>query len=231
MVDNIQIKDGLGDLQTLRARDVSLAQDGSLLRSMMLDSLYPTDYGQGGMFQLCAKSGVIAAGIANNAPIYSFYWSGISPQIPFALIRRVRLNAWSVVAFTPGTVTFDLFAARVFSVADSGGNVISDYRSNMLRSAMASSLATIHYANTSALTPGTRVLDVAPLDSQTVQAPQTAGMPFTTQRMTLFEKLQGEHPLLLAPSEGFVVQVTVPAAGVGTWQFAVTTEWDEVSIF
>jgi hypothetical protein len=227
--DNIRIKDGLGNLHTFRARDVSAAQDGSLLRSMMLDSLYPADYGLGGMFQHCAKSGVIAAGLANNSPIYSFFWSGVSPEIPFALIRRIRLNAWCVVAFTTGTVTFDIFAARQFTAQDGGGNVANMFGSNMLRSAMASSLATINWSNTGALTPGTRVLDAAPLDSQTVPAPQVAGAPFTTTRMTLFEKLQGEHPLMLAGDEGFVVRATVPAPGIGTWQFALTAEWDEVT--
>jgi hypothetical protein len=231
MPDNLQIKDGLGNLHTIRSRDVSMAQDGSLLRSMMLDSLYPAEYGLGGMFQHCAKSGVIAAGIANNSPIYSFLWTGVSAEIPYALIRRVRLNAWCVVAFTTGTVTFDIFAARSFVQADSGGNIANIYLSNLLRTSMASSLANIQWSNTGTLTPGTRTLDVAPLDSQTVQAPQVAGAPFTTTRMTLFEKLQGEHPLLLAANEGFIVRVTVPAPGVGTWQFAITTEWDEVSIF
>jgi hypothetical protein len=229
--DNLQIKDGLGNLVEFRARDVSTAQDGSIMRSMMLDSLYPIDYGQGGMFQFCAKSGVIAAGIANNSPIFSFYWAGNSAQIPFALIRRVRLNAWCVVAFTTGTVTFDMFAARQFSVPDSGGNLANMNRTNMLNTAMASSLAIINWSNTAALTPGTRVLDLAPLDTQTVPAPQVANAPFTTQRMTLFEKLQGEHPLLLQASEGFVVRVTVPPPGIGTWQFALTAEWDEVSSF
>jgi hypothetical protein len=231
MGDNIQIKDGLGNLFGLRTRDISLAQDGSLQRSMMLSSLYPTDYGVGGMFQYCAKSGVIAAGIAANSPIFSFTWPGTAPTIPLALLRRIRLNAWSVVAFSAGNVTFDLFVIRQISQPDSGGTVASFYGSNKLRTSMASSLAQIIYANTGALTPGTRVVDVAPLDSQTVQAPTVAGAPFTAQRMTLFEKLQGEHPLTLAANEGFVVRVTVPPPGVGTWQFALTAEWDEVSQF
>ena len=231
MPDNKQIKDALGDLFTLRMRDVSLNQDGSVQRNLTLETLYPIDYGYGGVFQHCAKSGVINAGIAANSPIYSFQWPSITPEVPFALVRRVRLNAWTVAAFASGNVTFDIFVARAFTVADTGGTVASLNLSNMLRTSMASSLASIMCANTGALTPGTRVLDPAPLDSQTVIAPTTIGVPFTAQRMTLFEKLQGEHPLLLAPNEGFVVRVTVPPPGVGTWSFAITTEWDEVTIF
>jgi hypothetical protein len=132
------------------------------------------------------------------------------------------------VPFSAGTVTFDMFVARQFTVNDTGGTIANLYQSNVLRTIMSSSLAQITFASTGALIPGTRTVDPYPLDSQTVVAPQTAGAPFTATRMTLFEKLQGEHPLLLAANEGFVVRVTVPAAGVGTWQFAVTTEWDEV---
>lgn len=231
MSDNVRIKDGLGNLFTLRSRDVSPNQDGSIQRSMMLDSLYPTDYGVGGMFQCCVKSGVMAAGIAANSPIFSFYWSGVSPEIPYALVRKLRLIGWSVIAFQPGNITFDMFAIRKIIQPDSGGNVISSYGSNMLRTSMASSLAGINYANTGALIPGNRTVDVAPLDSQTVPAPQTINTPFSPQRITLFEKLPGEHPLLLVANEGFIVQVTVPPAGVGTWQFTLTVEWDEISTF
>lgn len=227
--DNKQIKDGLGNLFTVRMHDVSPNGDGSLMRSMMLDSLYPIDYGQGGMYQHCAKSGVIAAGIANNSPIYSFYWSAPSPSIPVALINRIRLNAWSVVAFTSGNVTFDVYRFTNMVTPDTGGTQANLYLANYLRTGMASSEATIMYSNTGALTVGTRTLDAAPLDSQTVVAPQTVNTPFTGTRMTLFEKVQGEHPLFLVQNEGFVVQVTVPSPGVGTWQFAVTTEWNEIS--
>ena len=66
MPDNRQIKDGLGNLFTLRMRDVSLNGDGSVQRNMMLDTLYPVDYGYGGVFQHCAKSGVINAAIASQ---------------------------------------------------------------------------------------------------------------------------------------------------------------------
>ena len=231
MPDNRQIKDGLGNLFTLRMRDVSLNSDGSVQRNMMLDTLYPVDYGYGGVFQHCAKSGVINAGIAANSPIYSFQWPSISPEVPFALVRRVRLNAWTVAAFASGNVTFDIFVARVFTAPDTGGTVANLLLANMLRTSMAASLASITCATTGALTPGTRVVDASPVDSQTVAAPTVVGVPFTAQRMTLFEKLQGEHPLLLQPNEGFVVRVTVPPPGVGTWSFAITTEWDEVTSF
>jgi hypothetical protein len=83
-------------------------------------------------------------------------------------------------------------------------------------------------ANTAALTGATITLDAAPVESRTLAAPTTGNTPIASA-VTLFEKQGSEHPLLLAQNEGFVVQATVPATG--TWAFAITAEWDEVSIY
>jgi hypothetical protein len=227
MADNKQIKDGVGDVFGLRMRDLSPAGDGSLQRSMIFATGYPIDYGTGGMFQHCAKSGVMAAGLAANAPIYAFYW----PATLIGLVRRVRLNAWTLgTAFTAGLATFDLFAARQFT-APYGGGAQADLSGDhaQLRTSMGTSLANIMVATTAALTPGTRTLDPDPLNSITVVAPSTAFAPYINQTLPLFEKLQDEHPLMLVTNEGFVIRATVPATGL--WSFAVTTEWDEVVVF
>jgi hypothetical protein len=226
-MDNKQIKDGVSDLFTMRMRDISTAGDGSLMRSMILTSGYPLDYGTGGMFQHCAKSGVMAAGLAANSPIYAFYW----PATLLGLVRRVRLSAWTAdTAFTAGVATFDLFAARQFTTPY-GGGALADLSGDhaQLRTSMSTSQAQIMVATTAALTPGTRTLDPDPLDSRTVTAPIASYTTFTSGALTLFEKLQDEHPLMLVTNEGFVVRATVPAAG--DWSFAVTTEWDEVTVF
>jgi hypothetical protein len=226
-MDNKQIKDGVGDVFMLRMRDLSSGGDGSLQRSMIFATGYPIDYETGGMFQHCAKSGIMAAGLAANAPIYSFYW----PASLTGLLRRVRINAWTLgTAFAAGLVTFDLFAARNFTSPDGGGSA-ADLSGNhaKLRTSMGTSLADIMVATTAALVPGTRVLDPAPLDSRTLNAPVAINTTFSASIMTLFEKQQGEHPLMLVTNEGFVIRATVPATGL--WSFAVTTEWDEVTTF
>jgi hypothetical protein len=226
-MDNKQIKDGVGDVFTLRMRDISSAGDGSLQRSMILTSGYPIDYNTGGMFQHCAKSGIMAAGLAANSPIYAFYW----PASLIGLVRRVRLNAWTLgTAFAAGLATFDLFAARIFTAPYGGGaaaDLSGDHAS--LRTSMSTSLANIMVATTAALTPGTRTLDPDPIDSRTVNAPVVVNTTFTAGALTLFEKLQDEHPLMHVTNEGFVIRATVPATGL--WSFAVTTEWDEVTNF
>jgi hypothetical protein len=228
MADNKQIKDGLGNIFTIRMKDVSAAADGSLQRSMIYASLYPLDYGAGGIFQHVAKSGTMAAMMPANSPIYSFRWTS-SGMI--ALIWRMRLMAWSVTAFTSGLATFELFAARNFTSFDSGGAEANfGGENNQLRTSMSSSSAAIWCANTGALIPGMRTLDAAPMESLSVPAPTTANALFQIEPILLFQKDKADHPLVLAANEGFVIQGSVPAT-TSTWAFSVTLEWDEVETY
>ena len=228
MSDNKQIKDGLGNLFTVRMRDYST--NGTLQKTMMNATLMPIEYGIGGVYGHCAKSGTLPNATAMTAaPLYSFFFPTGTATL-YALVRRVRVSAWATGVFAAGLVTFDMYAARAFLVPDSGGLLanLAAYN-NQLNTLMAPSRATIRIADYTALTPGTRTLDLAPLDRLVVNAPTVVPATFGIQRLPLFERHQGEHPLLLAPDEGFVVQVTAPAGG--PWSFAVTTEWDEVQVF
>ncbi|HEY2243450.1 MAG TPA: hypothetical protein VGH47_04400 [Xanthobacteraceae bacterium] len=225
MADNKQIKDGLGNVFTIRMRDISAAGDGSVQRSMILTSPYPLDYGPGGEYQHYAASGVMAAAMPDNSPIYAFRWP-VSTM--YALIWRVKVTAWSVTAFAGGFVAFNIYAARSFTAIGSGG-LAADLsgNNNKLRTSMASSASSIAYSNTGGMTPGTRTLDAAPMDSWVAPA-TAAGVPFLDSPMVIFDKQLGEqHPLLLAQNEGFVVTAKVP--NDGTWSFGVTTRWDELS--
>jgi hypothetical protein len=232
MADNKQIKDGLGNLFAVRMRDVSPLGDGSVQQSMQLASLIPQDYGNGGMYAHVAKSGVMPNAVAmTSAPIYSFHWpGGGTGSAPFyAFVRRVRLSVAALNVFAAGIATFEIFAARNFTNLDSGGTTTTfTAPNNQMRTTMAASRTTIMVANTAPLSPGVRTLDAAPLDSQSFVAPVTYPAMFSPSRITLFERLEGEHALMLANNEGFVVRTTLPAGG--PWQFTVTTEWDEYSV-
>lgn len=225
-MDNKQIKDGLGDIFTLRTRDISPQSDGSVQRSMVYSTLYPLDYSPGGIYQHVAKSGVIAPYLPAGSTIYSFLWT--SPGM-LALIWRLRMMAWTVTAFSGGLATFDLFVARNFTAGDSGGIPANlGGENNQLRTSMAASSAAIQIASTGGLTPGTRTLDAAPMESFTALAPQTNDMLFPTEPVILFEKDKGDHPLLLAQNEGFVINASVPNSN-STWSVAVTLEWNELT--
>ena len=227
MPDNRQIKDGLGDLFTIRMRDISAAGDGSFQRSIIFATATPVDFSGGGSFHRASKSGTMAANIGAAAPIYSFQWPSATA---IALIRRIRISAWSVdVGFTPGLAEFDMVTARAFTLQLSGGTQANLAGSNAkLRTSMGSSQANIVYAQTAALTGGTYTADPGPGATErwvtgvggNIYTPITAGM------MKLFEKPQGEMPLWVAEQEGFIIQATVPQTG--TWSFSIATEWDEV---
>lgn len=228
-MDNRQIKDGLGDIFTIRMRDVSPAADGSVQRSMILATGYPLDYGAGGTFQHCAKSGLIAAGLPAASTIYSFRWP--APGM-IALIRKIRLTAWAVTAFSGGFATFDLFAARNFTSNDTGGlsTNFATGESNQLRTSMASAAGVIGWGNTGGISPGNRTLDAAPLDSCTAVAPMANNVLFSDAPLPLLDKRPGDHPLYLLNNEGVAILATVPSSN-STWQFAVTLEWDEVQTY
>jgi hypothetical protein len=226
MADDKQIKDGLGNVFTVRMKDVSPNLDGTVQRSMVYASLYPLDYGSGGgSFQHVAKSGTIAAMLPLNSPIYSFRWP--SPGM-VALIWRIRLMAWTVTAFSGGLASFDLFAARSFTSSDGAGNTANfGGESNQLRTIMSESEAAICWSNTGALTPGIRTLDAAPMESMATSVPTSDNAIFQTGPIVLFQKDKADHPLVLAQNEGFVIAGSVPQT-TSTWAFSVTLEWDEL---
>lgn len=230
-MDNKQIKDGLGNLFNVRMKDVSPSLDGSLQRPMHLMSMLPLEYAGGGMYMLTASSGILPNSTAlTDVPIFSFMWPGTSDPIPYyASVRRLRMSAWANNIFLGGVAIFKVFAARAWNNFDSGG-ISANFTSpnNQLRTSMHGSRAMMTIANTAPLTPGVRTLDAAPMDCQVFATPTDTAKPFTSSRMNLFERLQGEHSLLLDRYEGLVVTVTLPAGG--PWQFTMGVEWDELTI-
>lgn len=227
MADNKQIKDGLGNLFTIRMRDVSSGADGTVQRSLIYSTLYPVDYGNGGVFHRATKSDPMAANLAAASPVFSFHWPAIGYV---ALIRRVRLSAWSNdVGFVAGLASFDTVVARSFTAQLTGGRQMNLAGNNAkMKTAMSSSQADVMVSSGTAMTGGTYTLDGGPgsLDTWCTAVTANVYTPITMQPVTLFQKLQGETPLILAQNEGFIVKATVPQQG--TWAFAIITEWDEV---
>jgi len=227
--DNITMKDALGNEFTLRAKDISGSGDGSIMRSMFLASLYPLDYGAGGCFQLTSKSAIMAAGLAAASPIYAFRWTS---STLLAVIKRITISAWSLnTGFVAGIGTFDVVSARAFTDSDTGGvaDTISGNNGKLRTSMASSALAEIRHSSTASLIAGVRALDAQAIASLNVGVGTVAFTPLSPTPMTLFEKPQGEHPLILTLNEGFVIQATMPATG--TWSFAITPEWDEIPFF
>jgi hypothetical protein len=225
MPDNKQIKDGLGNLFTLRMRDISAMQDGSLQRSMFYTTAYPIDYGAGGMYKNVAYSGVIAGTLPAASVIYSFRWAAAAM---FAIIDKIKLLAWSnTTSFTSiGPCKFETFFARNFTAPDTGGttlNLASDQ--NQLRTSMNDSQAVIEVAGTGGLNVGTRTLDNYPLETQLVTAPLNPWSLFNPCPVVLFETLLSEHPIVLNTNEGIEIIASLPP--IGNWNFALAVSWAE----
>lgn len=217
------LKDGDGNEFSFRTKDVTAEQNNALRQNWHFASDYPIDHTSGGSFQAVAKSGALVAGLATNAPIIMFRFASTSMC---AIVRRIKLQAWTNAAgFTAGPAAFDAYAARSFTIEDTGGLLaaISGNVGKMRTSGMATSLSHLRVADTGALGLGTRALDGQPLDSLVVAAATAVNTVFLATQV-LFQAV--DHPLVLDNLEGFVVQASVPATG--TWSFAVSVAWDEV---
>lgn len=196
----------------------------------------PNDYGSLGMYSIGATSGTMAAGLAAAAPVFSFRNPTGSSAI--ILVRRVFLTALGGSSvFSPvGTGKFDMFAARSFTASDTGGSDITPAaaaNSQKLRTSMATTQTVgtgdIRISTTATLTAGTRTKDAQPLASVAALCSGTASTVMVDWKTPLFYQIIGEYPLVLAASEGFVIEATVTAGG--TWVFSVTVYWEELSSY
>lgn len=92
----------------------------------------------------------------------------------------------------------------------------------------------IGISSTAALTAGTKTLETVALSTLVAAGPITASLngqiivPDTI--LWQAEVSDGEHPLVLAQNEGFVIRsIAVPATG--TWTAAITVDWAEVTAY
>jgi hypothetical protein len=194
-------------------------------------TLRDIDYGTLGIYSFGAANGgtVMTAGLTANAPVFSFRWT---QAVNLCLVRRFRLSMAAVTAFTAGGAIFNLFAARSFTVVDSGGtSVLPTGNQNKLRtSGMGTTLVgDARISATVALTPGTRTLDSNPLASIVGGCPNVAGQQIILPGTAMLDFRPGEHPLILAQNEGLVLQANVPATG--TWFWSVILDIAELAAY
>lgn len=194
-----------------------------------------TDYGQYGV---SALSGIIAAGIANDAELFQFRW-GPAVTTKLARIRRVSVSAAVSTTYFAAGIPLELHLSKVtgWTAAGSGGAAVDPGAAN--RRGPSTQKATevvagdMRMATTAGLTAGTKTIATPTLRSIISGAPITAslsGQIFAPDTW-LFNADQGagEHPLELSNQEGFVITTRAPATG--TWKLAVQVEWDEAPAF
>lgn len=194
-------------------------------------TLRPEDYGSLGIYSVGNTSGLVGAGAASNATIFSARWTHATN---LCLVKRVTLSmAAGPTAFAAGVALFNLFVARSWTVSDSGQTslVPTGNMSKLRTTGMGTSLfanSDIQIAGTAAVTAGTRTLDGNPLGGVACGVTNVAGIGVLAP-YAIWEARPGEHPVVLAQNEGLVLRATVPATG--TWQFGVKMDWTEITAY
>lgn len=190
----------------------------------------PLEYGSFGSYSMSTLSGTVGAGLAANAEIYQFRWTDATR---ICVVHNITLDglAGSATAFTAGFGNVQAIVARAFNAAGSGGTAATITGNNgKLRTSMGTTLlGEIRCASTAALGVGTKTLDTQPVGLYAFAVGTVASAQYATQIQLLSDQVVGQHPLVLAQNEGFVIRATMPATG--TWQFGVTVRWTEFTSF
>jgi hypothetical protein len=193
--------------------------------------LRPNDVGAQGSYSASVVSGTMAAGLGGAAPILAFLWKPAVVLTSLALIRRIKFTANVLgTGFTAGTVKFDFLIARAFTVQDTGGAAVTLTTNNAkARTSFATTQAAIQASATATLTAGTRTLDANPFRTL-LNGVGTGTFISIVGDTEVYRAVPGDWPLVFAGTgEGFVIQATVPATG--TWNWACSIDWDEVSSY
>jgi hypothetical protein len=182
-------------------------------------------------------SGTIAAALAANAVLFSFRWGDATR---LAVVTYISLRFQALTLFTAATLVdfgFDAYVGRSFSANHTGGTAATLTGNSMkTRASMGTTLLTdLRVASTAALGGGTITLDGNAFASS-IGDPQTVNPAAGTEEQLVNDPslewrpdvASGEHPLVFAQNEGFVLRNrgVWPAAGTGV--IAVNVRWAEV---
>ncbi|MBL8911642.1 MAG: hypothetical protein JNM17_13195 [Archangium sp.] len=196
----------------------------------------PIEHGALGHYSYGGLTGVLPAALAANSEIFQFRWSDATR---LAVVRKVRISACvSTTFFAAGVpVQIDLLKANTWTAVGTGGTrpaaaALLKKRANMGNSLLGAN--DVGIATTAALGAGTKTLEGLSMCTIVAPGPITASLngQIIAPGTILFqhEVGDGEHPLVLAQNEGFVIRsVAVPATG--TWQAAINVDWVEVAAY
>lgn len=204
--------------------------DGTNYRAIRT-TLRPFDYGALGSYRISQISGTMAAGLAANSEIVQFRWSDATRLCVVTSVTLDGLNG-SATAFTAGFGNVQMLVARSWTADGSGGTAATITGNNgKARTSMGTTLlGSTRISSTAALTAGTKTLDTQAVGQVTLSFGTTASVNYIGMPIDLFHADPGgEHPLILAQNEGFILRATVPATG--TWQFGATITWTELTAY
>src|SRR5215471_4523670 len=122
------------------------------------------DPGALGWYKGSWVSGIMAATLAANSPIFQWRNGNVSPNL--IIVKKIEFSAGNTAtAFTAGTCIFNLFRSTAWSANGTGGSQLFPGTGLKLRTTFGSSLMSaanncdIRVATTAALTAGTKTND------------------------------------------------------------------------
>lgn len=180
-------------------------------------------------------TGTIGAALAANSEVLQFRF--LSGTKTWCIVRKVKFAGMGIVAVATaaGPLGFDLFPARAWTVAGSGGTRIAVSGDNLQReTALANSQVNdLGIATTGALTVGTKTLDA------NAQGGVQGGIG--TGAVTIYGSTSviapnfllggddGHGYLKLANQEGFVIRTSHIGPAALTYVARFCIEWSEVT--
>lgn len=211
---------------------------GAEAASPLHTTKYPVAYGSGGFYRVGATSGTMAAALAANSEIFQFRYVTAASRI--AIVYKISITAGAnVAASAAALVAFRATVARSWTVAGSGGTrlTLTGDNANLRTSMSTSEVNDAGIATTGALTAGTKTLDTTDIGAisqgiGTGAITVAVALPLVEDGKLLDADGEGQHPLVLANQEGFVVRTGANAFPAGlTWSFSVNVLWGEVPAF
>jgi len=204
--------------------------DGTTFRAARVTTR-PTEYGAFGHYRLSTTVALVVTQAANGT-LFSFRWGDATR---LCVPSFIRLECAQTAAATATIVpAFEVLVARSFSVSDSIGTAVTLTGNSMKkRTSMGTTLVTdIRKATVAAgLTAGTRTLDADPiLQMNTVQT--ITNINTTTYTKAWDATNAGDHPMVFAQNEGFIVRGPTVVFGLaGTANLTVDVAWAEVTAY
>lgn len=204
--------------------------DGSTFRAIRTTSR-PTDYGALGSYRLATTVALVVTQAANGT-LFSFRWGDATR---LCMVNYIRLQCLQTAAATATIMpSFEVLQARSFTVSDSVGTALTlTGNSFKKRTSMGTTLVTDIRKSAAAagLTAGTRTLDADPIFQMPTQ--QTITTPNTVNFLADLDLTNGgDHPLIFAQNEGFIVRgPTVVFGAAGTANLIVDVAWTELASY
>ena len=191
---------------------------------------------QGGHYNLDAVTGAMTGALAAGGQVFAVRWNDPSKLM---VLLRVTVNAKCEAVSSGIGTDLELILAHAYTANASGGGTIVPTNtsqmarlSNMAPSSFAS-YGEIRVATTAALTPGTQTLDTAGVGACAFPGAGGAviGNYGGPNDLWNCQTGFGEHPIVLANNQGFVVRTSSGFAASNTWRFYVNISWIEVAAF